>query len=297
MERVISEINGDSEGPLMIYLAGIHGNESHGITALQNVFNSLQERNENYHGRAIALRGNLSAIAQNTRYIDFDLNRIWDKHHFETVDKLNVSEYKDLKEIKEIINAEIAAWNGKVYLIDLHTTSAPTIPFMVTQYENNDHAFIQKMKVPFITGLSGFLDGTILAWICKQGHCGLAFEAGQHMSKHSIIKHEAFVYLSMFHSGFYTDQHKSELKWLRSVLDDELKPQHQHFELVERYHIDVDEEFKMAEGFTNFQKIYKGEVLASNRHGDIISHTDGNIFMPLYQEQGDDGYFIIKPVI
>lgn len=296
MDRIISEITGEKEGPLLIFLGGVHGNESHGVTAIQNVFKTLRSRKAHFKGRALALRGNLSALAQNKRYLDFDLNRIWDKHHFETVDKLNVSEYKDLKELQSIINKEIEQWTGKVYLLDLHTTSAPTIPFMVTQYENNDHEFIQKMRVPFITNLSGFLDGTILAWICKKGHCGLAFEAGQHKSKQSIIKHEAFIYLSMYHSGFYTEQNAGDLKWLRSVLDDELRPQHQHFELVERYHIDVDEEFKMAPGFTNFQKIYRGEILATNKHGDILSHTDGNIFMPLYQEQGDDGFFIIKPV-
>ena len=52
----------------------------------------------------------------------------------------------------------------------------------------------------------------------------------------------------------------------------------------------------MEEGFANFEKIYKGEVLATNQFGDIMSAIDGNIFMPLYQKQGMDGFFIIKPV-
>ena len=253
------------------------------------------QRKEEFCGRAIAIRGNLAAIAQGVRYVDFDLNRIWDKHHFDTIDKLNVSEYKELREIKSLIDKEIEGNNGKAYLLDLHTTSAPTIPFIVTQYENNDHQFIEALNVPYITGLRGFLDGTVLSWFCKKGFCGLAFEAGQHHSKTSIIKHEAFVYLSMYHSGFYPNLHESELKWLRNILDDELRPQHKHFELVERYHIAVDEEFRMAKGFTNFQKIYKGEVLATNKYGEITSAKDGNIFMPLYQSQGDDGFFIIEP--
>jgi hypothetical protein len=287
---------GSQPGPLLILIGGLHGNEVPGVSALQHVFNRLYERPNNFRGRAIAIRGNMAAIAHNQRYIDFDLNRIWDKHHFATIDKLNVVEYHELKEIKRIVDEATANRPERAYLFDLHTTSAPTIPFLVTNYENHDQEFINRLDIPYITGLNGFLDGTILSWFCKKGYTGLAFEAGQHHSRNSIIKHEAFIMLSMHYTGFYPDLHDSEVNWLKEVLDDELKPKHQHFELKERYHIDVDEDFRMQQGFTNFQRVYKGEVLATNQYGRIISNKDGNIFMPLYQQQGDDGFFIIEPV-
>ncbi len=52
----------------------------------------------------------------------------------------------------------------------------------------------------------------------------------------------------------------------------------------------------MEPGFTNFQRIFKGQVLAKNNKGDVLSPVDGNIFMPLYQKQGNDGFFIVQPV-
>jgi len=63
-----------------------------------------------------------------------------------------------------------------------------------------------------------------------------------------------------------------------------------------RYKIDEEEDFVMEPGFTNFQRIFKGQVLAKNNKGDVLSPVDGNIFMPLYQKQGNDGFFIVQPV-
>ena len=68
------------------------------------------------------------------------------------------------------------------------------------------------------------------------------------------------------------------------------------FEVRYRYGVKPNEEFYMSPGFKNFQSIKKGQLLASNRDGEIFNHLDGNIFMPLYQSQGNDGYFIIRPV-
>ena len=135
-----------------------------------------------------------------------------------------------------------------------------------------------------------------LSWFAKLGFCGLAFEAGQHQSDTSILKHHAFIYLSMVHSGFITNMNPVEQKRWEDQLAEELKPSHRHFELVERYAIDKGEEFTMVPGYTNFQKIYQGEILATNQYGQIKANLDANIFMPLYQQQGDDGFFIIKPI-
>jgi succinylglutamate desuccinylase len=155
--------------------------------------------------------------------------------------------------------------------------------------------FISKLGLPYITGLSGLLDGTLLSWFCKLGHCGLAFEAGQHQSSTSILKHHAFINLSMMYSGFIINLDLDELKNFEEQLSEELQPVHKHFVLVERYVIDPSEDFEMVPGYSNFQKIFKGEILATNRHGRIKANMDANIFMPLYQNQGEDGFFIIKP--
>ena len=62
------------------------------------------------------------------------------------------------------------------------------------------------------------------------------------------------------------------------------------------HHIAPDDHFVMKPGYRNFDRIYKNEVLAHDRYGEIISRYDGMILMPHYQTQGDDGFFIIKEV-
>ncbi|MBT8327818.1 MAG: succinylglutamate desuccinylase/aspartoacylase family protein [Bacteroidia bacterium] len=295
MERIIGEITGDGEGPLLIFIGGIHGNETTGISALEKVFNEFSFGTTQVKGRAIALRGNLEAIRQNIRYLSMDLNRIWDVKHFKRANDYHAAEVYELLELRRIIEKELKGDFSRAYLIDLHTTSAPTIPFLVTKDTPDNISFVENLDVPYVTGLIGYLDGTMLGWMCEKGHCGMAFESGQHHSRVSIIKHEAFVVLSMFYSGFMPDLSDSLVSELHEILDDELKPKHNHFELIKRYKIDEEEEFKMEAGFSNFQKIIKSEVLAKNKHGDIVSDVNGNIFMPLYQSKGDDGFFIIKP--
>jgi hypothetical protein len=38
------------------------------------------------------------------------------------------------------------------------------------------------------------------------------------------------------------------------------------------------------------------QPLAENNQGSIKAQENGRIFMPLYQAQGNDGYFLIRPI-
>lgn len=297
MERIIGELNGEEKGPLLIFVGGLHGNEAQGLIALENVFNNPEMKTHQLAGRAVALRGNLQAINENKRFISKDLNRIWTDAENMKINGEAIAELEEYEAIKNAIEAELNGDYTEAYLIDLHTTSAPTIPFAVTKNVDNNRRLIEKIDIPYITGLEGYLDGTLLSWMCEKGHCGLAFEAGQHHSRTSMIKHEAFVQLVMYNTGFIKNLAPHKLFKLQDLLDEEMRPKHNHFVLIQRYKIEKEEEFVMEEGFSNFERVYKGEVLAKNQHGEILSDSDANIFMPLYQKQGNDGFFIIKPYI
>jgi succinylglutamate desuccinylase len=295
VERVIGEIKGEKKGPLLIFVGGLHGNEAQGLLALENIFLDFKGDTSKLCGKAVALRGNLEAIRQGIRFVSLDLNRIWDVKHFKHAVDVQAAEVYELQAIRRIIEEEIKGDYTQVYLIDLHTTSAPTIPFAVTKENSEAETFIQQMNIPYITGLIGYLDGTMLAWMCEKGFCGLAFEAGQHQSLNSMIKHEAFVQLAMYYTGFMPEMPEDEVVSLQEQLEEELRPKSNHFKIIQRYKVDEYEDFSMKQGYTNFQRVYKGEVLATNVKGNILSEYDANIFMPLYQKQGNDGFFIIKP--
>ena len=61
--------------------------------------------------------------------------------------------------------------------------------------------------------------------------------------------------------------------------------------LLTVHSVKPEDRFQMLPGFQNFQRIRAGELLAHDRNGSIISPYDSHILMPLYQQQGEDGFF------
>ncbi len=296
--RFIGDV-GENSGNTVLFLGGIHGNEIAGIDALKSVFYQLNEINPEFSGRAVALVGNLRALKENKRYLFRDMNRIWsrdvlDDMHYDRLD-VSLPEYAELTELYAIIKALIDSTTGQFFVIDLHTTSSPTIPFIVTNKNDRCGEFTNSFPMPVISGLTGFLDGTLLSYINELGHVGLAYEAGQHLNPKSALKHESFVWLTLSNTGICPTLDEEFLEKHRLILQEELVTRTNHFKLISRYKIKDDEAFVMNPGYGNFQKIHEGEELAYNQNGVITSPYDGFIFMPLYQPQGDDGFFIIKP--
>ena len=56
------------------------------------------------------------------------------------------------------------------------------------------------------------------------------------------------------------------------------------------------DKFRMLPNFKNFQRVRAGEALAEDKDGEIKSPVDAMILMPLYQEKGEDGFFLIQKI-
>jgi len=50
----------------------------------------------------------------------------------------------------------------------------------------------------------------------------------------------------------------------------------------------------MEPGYTNFQRVARGEALARDNDGLVRAGEDARLLMPLYQEQGEDGFFLVR---
>ena len=66
--------------------------------------------------------------------------------------------------------------------------------------------------------------------------------------------------------------------------------------MYHRKGVTPEEQFEMKPGYANLQPVVKGEQLAKNTEGEIYSPQDGRVFMPLYQKQGTDGFFLAREV-
>jgi succinylglutamate desuccinylase len=62
-------------------------------------------------------------------------------------------------------------------------------------------------------------------------------------------------------------------------------------EVVERRAIRPEDRFVMEPGFANLARARRGQLLARDARGEIRAPHDGLVMLPLYQGQGEDGFF------
>jgi len=297
--RILGDIQSELEGNTILLIGGMHGNEPLGVLAIKNVLDQIQEKQIATKGRILALVGNMEATRITQRYLYKDLNRVWTRENIDALhyDKLDLrhTEYLEMKDLYHNLQDLINTLKQELFVVDLHTTSAATIPFIVSNKLDKCKDFCSKFPMPYISGLTGFLDGTFLSYVNELGHVGLAYEAGQHKSELSYTRFESFIWLSLVYADVLVEIEESFVRFHEQALIEELTTRTNSFKIVSRYKIQEGEEFVMEPGFVNFQRIHQGDILAHNKHGQIMSPYDGFIFMPLYQAKGDDGFFIIKP--
>jgi succinylglutamate desuccinylase len=299
IDRLIGQYRGEQPGPTLIFTAGIHGNEPAGIFALKDVFEKLKSQNIAFKGDMFAIGGNLSALEKGVRYKEADLNRVW--HEDSVSDIRNGREYSseneslEQKEIYDLIKKLLQKATGPVYFFDLHTTSSDTIPFITVNDSLLNRKFTQQYPVPMILGIEEFLDGPLLSYINELGYVAFGYEGGQHDTLESINNHTAFIFLSLVFSGCLK---RSQIEYQKNydlLYKNSMRSQI-IYEIIRRHEIQTKDHFVMEPGFTNFQHIKKGQLLAKSNGNKIAASESVQIFMPLYQGKGNDGFFEIRSV-
>lgn len=299
--RIIGHIKGSKPGPTVVVFGGIHGNEPAGVLALEQVFDSLRQIDrEHLSGNVFALRGNLPALDQKKRFLEQDLNRMWTetliKKITEKDDTLLKPEEKELLQLGASVERILQEQEPPFYFIDLHTTSSETKPFITVNDALINRKFARLFKVPTILGIEEYLEGPLLSYINEKGHVCVGFESGSHDSEESVLNSVSLIWLVLWHSGFLTKMEADLKKAHAEQLRRSSKGDHHFYEITHREVITEDDTFRMLPGFRNFQRIKKGRPLARNGNKEIVADRNTLIFMPLYQEQGEEGFFYIRKI-
>ena len=174
--RLLGRI-GKPDGPTLICLGGIHGNEPAGFLALRRFLQKIAAQ-DGFGGRVIGLSGNRRALARNRRFVDQDLNRIWIPEQM--AEESSAAEHDELLEIAQEIRAVLETCTGRTYFLDLHTTSGPGPAFAFLEDTLPNHKFAFEFPVPIVLGAEEELPGTLVQYLCDLGLTTLGFEAGQH---------------------------------------------------------------------------------------------------------------------
>ena len=308
MSRIIGVYEGKERGPLFICFGAMHGNEPAGVKAIDLVVKLLEvEPIKNpdfvYKGKFVGIIGNKKAYINAKRFIDKDLNRQFIKEKIEVLKSLPsnqlINEDKELLEILNTIQIEIDAYQpDQLVILDLHTTSSKGGIFSICQNEERVIKIAKSLHAPVVLGMLEGLKGTTLHYFTTENMgidtISLTFESGQHTEQLSINRAIAGILFCM--------------REIKAVKKEDIENYHEE-RLIEntkdlpilttlsyKYFIDHSEFFEMKPGYFNFQKVNQGEKIAKNKKGYILAKNDGMLLMPLYQSQGEDGFFIVKEI-
>ena len=295
MKRILAKKNGNNNDILFIILGAVHGNEPVGVKAIEKLFSVLE--NVSINGTLVGIIGNKKAYSKGVRFIEHDLNRLFHENTIEDSYKKKkpTNEYKELVELLDCIKNEIKQTQPKkIFLIDIHSTSADSPLFSIVNNDTSIWKLATEMNVPVVTGMIGKLMGgsTLDYFITDNFNIPfntISIEAGQHIDSATLPN--AFFYLlkMLQHVGviekFSEDQFDniSLKKNLPSLV-----------QFAYRHAIILADNFIMKPEYKSFQAVKKGEILGSDKNGDVISTQNGFILMPLYQKQGHDGFFLVE---
>lgn len=296
-ERVLGRVRGPRPGPTLLCIGALHGNETAGVRALERVLAELAPRAHEITGEFVALVGNRRALAQRRRYVIRDLNRAWTEARLELLAEGRAGEAGEDREQRELlaaIEAVVERSRGPVFVLDLHTTSGTGGPFTTFGDTLPNRDFAAQIPAPMILGLEELVDGTLLAFLGHHGLVAVVFESGQHDEPESVERAEAGIWIAVAAAGLVSHARLPQASdgWKRLHRETRVLPR--ALEMRYRHAVEPGDGFAMRPGYRNFQRVVPGEVVARDTGGDVRVDERSRILMPLYQEQGEDGFFLVR---
>ncbi|MCB0618145.1 MAG: succinylglutamate desuccinylase/aspartoacylase family protein [Saprospiraceae bacterium] len=292
----------------MICLGGMHGNEPAGLRALELMFKMLEVEplanpSFTFKGRLLGLRGNVRASREGLRYLEKDLNRLMTAEHVARIRQIPLEELDpedlELLELLDTIDREIEDYRPeRLVFLDIHTTTAYGGIFSIATDDPESLRIAVELHAPVITGMLKGIKGTSLHYFNNEHYAlptvAVVFEAGQHEEPLSVNRAIAALTNCMRTIGCVRGEDVENRH--DSLLIEYSKGLPKVAELITTHPIRPGDEFRMLPNYRNFQPVRKGELLAQDVHGQIHAPEDGLILMPLYQQKGDDGFFLVRRI-
>jgi predicted deacylase len=297
--RIAGRVRGPGPGPTLIVIGGLHGNEPSGLVGAVRVLAAIEAitLEGGVRGELVLLSGNRGALPLGKRYVDRDLNRGWTSARIEALRggrPVGPRAAEDLEqlELDRTIGEIRSRARGPVHLLDLHTTSAAGIPFGMVGASHEDARFARHFPLPVIGGLLGALEGVLLDYMSAAGVIALGVEAGQNEDPASAVRHEAVVWIALVAAGLVDGRAVPHLERARALLREASLARPDRIEVFHRHPITPDDGFRMEPGFANIAPVEEGQLLAQDRRGEIRAPERCLVLLPLYQNLGDDGFFL-----
>ncbi|MDA8020112.1 MAG: succinylglutamate desuccinylase/aspartoacylase family protein, partial [Thermoanaerobaculia bacterium] len=292
--------------PVLLVTGGMHGNEPAGVLALRRIFRSLEADPTGLVGELVGFTGNRKALQRGVRFLQHDLNRCWTPERLEVVrnstDSLEAEDDEMRALEREIRGVRERAPRGGAFALDLHTTSGPGPAFVILDDTLPNREYAMDLPVPLVVGIEEELAGTVTHHLHDEGFRVFGFEAGQHEDETSVDRAAAAVWMAMEISGVLEKDRRPEVAAARDLLTRTTGGLPHVVEVRYRHPVAPTDDFRMrvdrgdGQKFKNFDVVEAGQILAHDKRGPIHSPENGLMLMPLYQQQGEDGFFVVRPL-
>lgn len=293
--RTLGAIKGAKPGPTVIVMVALHGNEPAGVAAARRTLDGIDALASGLaSGEFVAVVGNLGALNAGQRYLDQDLNRSWTG---ELMTQLRLGQRRDREAQEQLaliqtVNEIRARARGPLHLLDLHTTSSTSPPFVFVNDTPLQRRLASSLPLPVVFKLETFLKGTMMSWARQMDMDLTVIEGGRHDDPESINRHEVIIWLMLAALGCLDAPAPEAMMNYQK----RMRREHAHIpaalEVTHRHPVASDDRFVMKPGFDNFTPVDAGHLLAEDRRGLIRAREAGYVLLPLYQAQGSDGFFI-----
>ena len=298
--RLLGEYDRGLAGPTLLAMGGVHGNEPGGVHASLRVLDQLKQRGLALRGRFVAVAGNLAALSQHQRFLSRDLNRRWLPTSVgELRDRDTVGdddEDREQRELVEVFEHYVATAHGPLLFVDLHTCSSKGAPFTCFSDTLTNRSLAASIPCPMVLGLEETIDGAALDFFNERGLPCLAMEGGNHHLDTTIDRLEGGLWLLLVQLGCLDAEQVTDLARHRRSIADGAKGFHGAVEIRGHHQIGPGDAFQMEPGYQNLQPVRRGDLLAKDVRGEIRAVEDGRILLPLYQDEGSDGFFLTRQV-
>lgn len=307
-DRLIGRYGGGSDGPLLLCIGGLHGNEPAGVEALRRVHRRLADARPPFRGQLVALAGNLTALSRGSRFVDEDLNRVWTLDRIAALEEavredaptpaaLDTVEGEQQRQLLRAVRGVLGtADREEVCCLDLHTTSSRSVPFLTLSDSLRNRSLAMNFPVPIVLGLEEEVEGTLLDFLDHLEVAGVGIEGGHHEDPTSVDHLERAVWIALVSLGMVELADVPEHDGLRRRLRQAAVGIPSLFEVRYRHALREGDAFRMEPGYENFRPVDAGERVGRDRRGEIRVPEPGRIFLPLYQEKGTEGYFLVREV-
>jgi succinylglutamate desuccinylase len=268
------------------------------VEAARRVGEALAAARDGLSGDFVALVGNVGALAEGRRFLARDMNRAWTGERLAALDAGAFTGASPEDAEQAAVHGEVMAAvreaRGEVVLVDLHSTSGEGAPFSLVADTPRCAELAALVPVTALGGLIGRLSGTMTGAFAGRIPGSLVIEAGQHASPATVDRAEAALWCLLAGLGCVAEGDVPRLAEMRALLAASRGGLPASMEVVYRHGIRPEDEFRMRDGFRHFDRVSKGDLLATDSGGAVLAPSDGYVVMPLYQGEGEDGFFLAR---